>query len=424
MEKTIWRRLAERMAPGLMERRVASLGELDYLVAGDRGWRVGGQVVTPQTAMRLSSVWGCVSLLSNIVAGLPLKVYRRNPDGTRQELDPVPSFLAAPSAIVPVEVWRYQMMVSLLLRGNAYGLITATDGAGWPATVEMVNPDSVTVRQENQLAPALYFVGNQEVPRDAVMHVSGWNTPGSVVGMSPIEYARRTIGVGLAATEYAANWYDSGAHPTSLLSSPDFISPDDAKAAKARFKEALAGDSLAVTGSGIKFQAIQVSPAETAWLEAMNATGADVCRFYGVPPQKIGIGVSGEDITYANQEQRNIDFVVNCVQWWVQRVEATLTRMRPRPQYVELDTDNLIRTDLMTRTSVQGELIRSGLRNADELRHDDNLPPIPDGKGKEFLWPPYTVGKVQTDTPGAVQPLKPGETAPPAATPNPAGGVK
>jgi phage portal protein BeeE len=97
-------------------------------------WQVGdayvpptaaGEPVTADRALRLSTVFGCVRLLSDSVSTLPVDVFRR---GERDPL-PTPPLLARPSADFPeLSDWLWAVMASLLLRGNAWGVIT--DRAG------------------------------------------------------------------------------------------------------------------------------------------------------------------------------------------------------------------------------------------------------------------------------------------------------
>jgi phage portal protein BeeE len=51
-----------------------------------------GVQVTPDTATRLSAVWGCVRLLADVVSELPVHVFAK---GTRREVDP-PKVLTTP----------------------------------------------------------------------------------------------------------------------------------------------------------------------------------------------------------------------------------------------------------------------------------------------------------------------------------------
>src|SRR6266536_3701647 len=105
-----------------------------------------GQSVTPDRALRLSTVFGCVRLLADSVATLPLAVYR----GDEQDPIATPALLQRPSADHPeLSDWLWAVMASLLLRGNAWGMITDRSGAGLlPAQVDLLHPDRVSV-QEN-----------------------------------------------------------------------------------------------------------------------------------------------------------------------------------------------------------------------------------------------------------------------------------
>ena len=83
--------------------------------------------VSPSTAMQHSAVWACVNLIAGSISTLPLAAYRR---GDRNPLPDVPPILRAPSAGWSLPDFLYAALQSLLLRGNAYGLIVDRAGAG------------------------------------------------------------------------------------------------------------------------------------------------------------------------------------------------------------------------------------------------------------------------------------------------------
>ena len=51
---------------------------------------MSGINISPQTALRCSVVFGCVKVLSETVGELPLKLYRKRPDGGRDIADDHP----------------------------------------------------------------------------------------------------------------------------------------------------------------------------------------------------------------------------------------------------------------------------------------------------------------------------------------------
>jgi hypothetical protein len=61
--------------------------------------------------------------------------------------------------------------------------------------------------------------------------------------------------------------------------------------------------------------------------------------------------VAGGNITYANVTQRNLQFLIMHLQPAMGRREDALTTLTPRPQFVKLNTDVLLRMDPQTRTA-------------------------------------------------------------------------
>lgn len=355
------------------------------------------QVVDADSAMRLSVWWQCVHLLASTISQLPIDVYRRSSDGARIELA-APPIVAAPSSLVSQIGWRYQMMVSLMQRGNAFGVVVARDRLGYPTQIELVHPDTVRVKQAHQLAPAEFIIDRQAVPREDVFHLAAFLAPGSVIGLSPLKYARAAMGSGLAAVGYAEEFWSGGGHPTGVLSSDQPIDKDTAERMKERFKGATVDDRLAVLGSGLSYSAVQVSPEDAGWLHSINATDLMICRFAGVPPEFLSIPVEGSSVTYANREQRALDFLTFAVQWWLARIEEAWSALLPRGTYVKHNAAALLRTDVKTRAEVAQIRLRNGITNPDFERELDDLPPIPDGLGQQYLWPPAGVS-----TPAAPQ---------------------
>ena len=79
---------------GTEQRSTSQFGSLQdpltALLLGGHGPTMSGINISPQTALRCSVVFGCVKVLSETVAELPLKLYRKRPDGGRDLADDHP----------------------------------------------------------------------------------------------------------------------------------------------------------------------------------------------------------------------------------------------------------------------------------------------------------------------------------------------
>jgi HK97 family phage portal protein len=334
-----------------------------------------GVTVSPDQAMRLSACWACVRLLADTVSTLPVDVFRR---GEREALATTPLILVEPAAGSPIHEHLYSVMVSLLLRGNAYGVVTARQGATLlPTQVELVNPDAVSVQvlEDGRL---LYRVNGKEIDREDVWHVKAFTMPGSVMGLSPVEYARQAIGLGLAAEEFGARFFGDGATPSGLLTTDLPIDENQAKLAQKRW-EKFNGDRkrrTAFLGEKLRWQQISIRPDESQFVETMKFNVAQIARVFGVPASMIG-GEEDNSLTYATVESRAMDFLRYSLNPWLVRIEHALGRLLPRNQFVKFNTGGMLRADTKTRYETYEIALRSGALTVDEVRELEDRPPLP-----------------------------------------------
>lgn len=359
-----------------------------------------GERVSYQTVTGLDAVAACVGLYSDIVEMLPVDVFRDRA-GTADPLVRAPDLVDDPSDLVDADVWRAQMLVSWLLWGNAYGIVTSRDRLELPRTIEWLDPATVHVAEYSQLRRPSFTVEGTVVPPDEFVHVPGrYVRPGTTIGIAPLERFRETFGLALAARRYGAQWFGDGGHPSAILSSKKPVGPEQAATMKARFMAAVRGKrEPAVLGSDTTYTPIQTPAGESQFLETQDHSTVAVARVFGLPPEMVAAAVSGSSVTYANREQRAIDFLTFAVDPWLVRMERFWTRRLPRPQYAKFNRGALLRTDLLTRYRAHDTAIRAGWRSVNEVRQLEDEPPI-DG-GDETLWPPYAT---------SLQPVLPGRT--------------
>jgi HK97 family phage portal protein len=337
--------------------------------------------VTPSTALQHSAVWACVDLIASAISTLPLYAYRR---GDRDPLPDLPPLLRQPSATMNLPDWLYAALQSLLLRGNCYGQIVDRAGAGLlPAQVELLAPDTVAVTAEQ--GRLVIRVNGDEVDPASIWHVKAYTSAGNVTGLSPIAYARQAVGLGLAAEKFGAQFFGDGAIPTGMITTDQRISSEHAEALKERWSARYntdrwqpthsSGRGIAVLGDGAKFQPITIPPEESQFLETTRANVATVARYFRVQPELIG-GESGGSLTYANVEQRALDFLQFGLAPWLVRLETAISGLLSSTTHVKFNAGALVRTDLLTRYQAHESGIRAGWLLASEVRELEDRPPV------------------------------------------------
>ena len=338
-------------------------------------------------AMRQHTVWKCVRLVSDVMACMTPVVYRGPGVGFGQANRlPSPPVLTRPSADANAFDFTYMLMVSLLLRGNAYGDIVEFDKFGRPAQVELQHPDRVKVTEEKD-GSITYKFGSREMDPHRVWHKMAYRMPGVRTGLSPIKYAQKTVQLSVTAQSFGSQFFDDGGHPSGILTNntQKIVNPDEADTIKKRFLAAVHGTrEPVVMGGGWDYKQIQIAPDESMFLETQKYTGSVICGFFGVPPEVVGEASEGSAITYANIEGRGQDFLKFGLGGWVRRLEDWYTELVPNGQYVKLDTSHLLRSDALTRFQALHLLVGSRIITQDEARAMEDWPALTDEQRAEI----------------------------------------
>ena len=324
------------------ERSTINLGQYAALLNSNYagyGWSTGGVAVDADTAMRHDAVWACRTRISQDVSMMPVDVVRYTLDGSRQEVTPAPQIVAAPSVHVGAMDWRYQVVDSWLGWGNAWGLVTQySPDFRYPTRIELQSP--ACVRVQNVGNGVEIFVDNVKHelwPVGDLWHVPAYTVPGSFLGLSPIAYHASSIGVGLAAEKFGADFFADGGHPSAVLAVPGQPTDEQSKALKARLLQITRGNrEPLVMPAETKYMPMQVNPEDSQFLGAMRYSVEQICRIYGEDPADYGSSGGGSGVTYSNRSDADLARFKRR-QYWVTKLQNALTDCLPRPQVVKLN---------------------------------------------------------------------------------------
>lgn len=336
-----------------------------------------GIAMPTSRAMQHWTVFACIRLIADVISSLPVDVFVGD---NSTSVSPVPTKILKPSAYANTIDWLWQVVASLLSRGNAYGLYGSFDRLGYPTQIDLISPEKVSIIKSDEPdseGQKLFKIGNKTLTTDQVWHLPGPQLPGELEGLSPIRYASRLISLGLDAETFGSDFFRNGIHPTATLETDQPVNTDQAKGIKARVKEAVANRDFAVLGAGMKLNPWQLKADESQFLETMQHNSIAVAQIFGVPAEMLGVSFRGTAITYANREQRAQDFLNSAINPWLARLESSLSAWFPRGTYVKFNTGALLRSDLTSRYDAYNIGIHSGFLMPSEARELENLPVIP-----------------------------------------------
>ena len=190
-----------------------------------------GETVNEKSAMQIATVYACVRLLAESVAGLPLHLYKyaggSGRDKERATEHPLYKLLyRQPNPEMTSFSFFETLMTHLLLYGNAYSQIIR-DGRNGVISLYPLLPENVEVdRDEGGHIYYIYHAYTDEKPgekdkdiyfrSDEIFHVPGLGFNG-LVGFSPIAMMKNSLGTTLAVEKYGSAFFKNGAQPSGVL---------------------------------------------------------------------------------------------------------------------------------------------------------------------------------------------------------------
>jgi HK97 family phage portal protein len=356
-----------------------------------------GAQISQATAMTVSTVYGCVTRLATDLARCSPGLFGLGDDDSKQRdrKHPLNDLFKRPNRQQTWFEFCQQLWVGLLLRGNGYAAIRR-DARGNPVELIPINPDGVMVLEAGD--GSIFYNVNRiglwqiamlrdfpvAIPSEEMFHLRGLSF-NSLVGVSTIGLARDSIGLDMALGQQANRWVRNGAQPAVWLKSTKQLSITAAKRLKTQFDDLHAGydntGKTIVLEDGITPEKMQLTSVDLQFIEQRKMQPEEICRFFGVPPHKVGINSDARGATQ-NQAAQDQDYVNSAITQRAVNFEqrfAWTFGLDDDDRFLELDLKQLLRADVLTRANVSRINILSGKTTQNEERAEDGLAPKPGG---------------------------------------------
>lgn len=355
-----------------------------------------GERVTDDTAMKLSAVWRCLSIISGDIKVLPWAVYeKRDGKRIRRNDHPVDALLSLePNSDMDSSTFRETMQINRELKGNAYAEIER-NYYGDPKALHLLDPDMVTPKRTVQ--GALYYEHRKDsIPRhlkpENVLHIKGMSFDG-ITGLSVIQYAKETIGAGLAMVRTGNKLFVNGLRPSAVFTHPNKL--EDKARANLRSSISALYQGSANTGrpilleEGMKVEKWSITPEEAQFLETREFNIQDVARWFGVKAYKLGI-LTRE--THTNIFQNAKEHVEGCIMPRCNSWEMEAKRKLFQPEergtlYTKFDFRVLLRVSPTERADYYRKMADLGAYSINDILEKEDEDPLSDEIGGVRLVP-------------------------------------
>lgn len=388
---------------------IAKAGGRDLRINDAAGWSElsgrgnwTGKSLHGLTSLEVTTVWACLRLISETVGTIPLHVYKRNPDGTRERAREHPLYELlhdSPNGQMTAISFKEALSVSLCSQGMGYLIKQSMRSTGRIVAIDPVPASAVEVIYDHQAhyvhngRPIGYRVtlnGRQkEYKPDEIVPIAGWGASG-YDGLKPFDVHRNSIGIAAVADEFAGRYFANGAAPGILLKYDKLLTTEQRNELRKAWADQNSGPQnsgkpvIAELGMGAELMKTNMSDSQN--IETRKHQMAEIARIWKIPPHMLG---DNSKATFNNVEHQSRQFLQYTLGPYLKRIEEAFTlhllsRAERRDYYIEFDPAALVMADSKTSTEIARSEILTGVLTINERRAQLNRPPVAGGD-KPFL---------------------------------------
>lgn len=364
--------------------------------------------VTRDTAMKLTAVFGCVSLLAGTIGTMPVRVVRKGAGkGTEVLTDhPVHALVNLdPHDLWSAEVFFEGLFALAFLEGNSFAEIERNRRG---EVIGLRPLFDASVRPFKRDRGAAYAITEDGAAygreQEDVLHFRGSATIRGLQALSPLKCFGRSIGIGLDADEYAEKFYKQGVNPSGYITYDGTVDEHMATEVREYWQRKFGGVQNAhipaVLSEGGKFVSLMTDPETAQLFQSRSFQVQDVARAYGVPAHLIGLTEKNTSWGTGINAQ-TAQFYITGLRKHVKRFEAELSRKllsreeRLQGVAIKLNIDALLRADLAARYDAHkiavGGTQHPGWMTIAQICEIEGLP-VPDDPEAHKLYRPASKG--------------------------------
>jgi HK97 family phage portal protein len=340
------------------------------------GLSASGMEVSESSALRFSGVYAGVKIISETLATLSLKLYKKTESGKEEANQDDLFYLLkdSPNDYQTSFNWREIVQYNAIMGGNGVSVITR-DARGQAINIRNYNSRIVTpLYLDNQLKAYKIEGIDSPVLSQDVIHIQSMTKDG-YWGVGLLEIALEAVGQGLAMQDFGSRLFKNGANMSGVLSHPSVLSDKARENLKKSVSSNYEGNYNAhktmILEEGMKYERISITPQEAQLLEGKRFQIEEIARVLRMPPHMLA---DLSRSTNNNIEHQSLEFVMYCIHPWVKRWEQELNKKllsnakKKEGYFIKFNLDTLLRGDIKTRTEHYAQMLDRGVYSPNEVR--------------------------------------------------------
>lgn len=360
---------------------------------------IGEQIPTVQgaeQATRLSTVYRCTAILSGSIAALPLQLKRKKANNyfVVDEDDPINYALTvSPNPRQTAFELMRNAVIQMVNAGNAY---IYPEWRGEELRLTLLTPGSVSYDKMLGIYLVNDAVNNifETLGDEDIIHLRNMSLDGGYTGVSTIRYACHVMSITASADRQSLEMYQPGSSYKGFISGnndsvkgmSNFQNGQLTDVAQRVEKELRSGQGILGLQGDLKFTPLSLSAADLQLLERLKFNVFELCRFYGVHPDK---AFAGQSQNYKASEMSQVQFMTDTLQPILRQIEneyyvKLIPRSLASKYRIQFDLEAFYQTDLEALSKYMEKEIQWAVSTPNEWRKKRGREPQPGGD-KAFI---------------------------------------
>lgn len=331
--------------------------------------------VTKEKVMQISAVRGCVEMISNTVATIPIKLYKENGTKVEEIKNDRRVYLLNDDNGDTLDVFQMKkaMVKDYLISGNAYLYINRQGNK--VKSLHYVDESFVSVNKNfNPIFKDADFMiqGQMYEPYKLVKLLR--NTKDGFSGSGIVEDNKELLAIAYNTMLFEKNLVASGGNKKGVIKSQNKLQLEAMQELKKQWKNLYSNnrENCVILNNGLDFQELSNTAVEMQLNENKKTNMSDICAIFNISENLLkGKSTSDE---YKNFIKLSILPILNAIETALNK--ELLLNSEQGSFYFAFDTKELLKADMKERFEAYEIASKNGFMQTDEIRYLENLEPL------------------------------------------------
>lgn len=333
--------------------------------------------ITRDMALNIPTLSGCVELISNTVASLPIKLYQELDGKVNEIKDDIRLKLLNNDTGDTLDAFQFKkaMVQDYLLMGNGYAYIKREKGAF--ESLHYVKQENASININADPIFKQYDIlvnGENYKPYEFIKLLR--NSRDGATGTGIVESNNKLLAVAYNSLDYENILAKTGGNKKGFIKALSKLTDEAIAQLKEQWNKMYSKNSenCVVLNNGLEFQESSSTPTELQMNENKVSNGNEICKILNVPPSMITGDGKANESDYEKFVKMAILPILNSFISALNR--DFLLDKEKKSFYFAFDIKELLKGDILKRFQAYEIALKNGFLGVNEVRYEEDKPEI------------------------------------------------